>query len=218
MLKGQNQESNTAMAPTTAPATPPTTSPACAPRNQKERKRQQTEGFDQANEEIKQQRTAPLPTDGKSPDVSLWKQVITARAQAKARLTAEKTLNTARSAQQAAKWRLEQAKFGSRGLFLHFINLLHSINNVGEKKPAALFAERIGCSLQRRQEAPPPVKAAGCYEDPEHDNLPHFIEGVKSLEKQNNSKLSIVMIKEKDGRFESTGNDTNVTQLLRNAV
>ena len=52
----------------------------------------------------------------------------------------------------------------------------------------------------------------------EHDELPHFIEGVKSLEKQNNAKLSLAMIKEQDGHFESTGNDTNATQILRDVM
>lgn len=174
-----------------------------------------------------------VPTPEKVPDVFLLKHVKAARAKAKAAcLAAEKTLRMTCNALQTVQSRLDQAKFTAE---LHVLNLVVSIPRIeafenrydkverteylGNKKPV-FFQDKTECYVcEDTKKVPRPVRRAeryeDCYKSPPGKKLPHLIE---DIEKPDNTKLFLVKVKEHDGSYQSTGNDANVTQLLREAM
>lgn len=160
-------------------------------------------------------------------------QATAARARAKAaRLAAEKTLRMTCNALQTVQSRLDQAKFTAE---LHVLNLVVSIPRVeafknqydkverteylGNEKPV-FFQDKTECYVcEDTKKVPRPVRRVeryeDCYESPSGKKLPLLIEDV---EKPDNTKLSLVKVKDQDGSYQSTGNDANVTQLLREAM
>lgn len=69
------------------------------------------------------------------------------------------------------------------------------------------------------KKVPRPVRGAeryeDCYESPSGKKLPLLIEDV---EKPDNTSLSIVKVQEQNESYLSTGTDTNVTQLVCEAM
>ena len=220
--------------------------PASLPRNQKERNQQRTQAWKQANQALKQQRAAALPTSEKTLVVSLSKQVTaarvqvtTARAKTKAaRMSAQKTLDNALHSLGIAQSQYDQARFGSRSLLMHYLNLITSLNSVegcenrydkaarseypGDKNPI-FFQDKTECYVcEGTKKLPRPVRRAerygDCCEGPDNKKLPLVIEKAECRETIENTELSHLQVQERDGRFENTGNETNATQRLRETM